>query len=1009
MGKLRSSESEKAFSVRFLRKTSNVVRRSLAACVVMIALCLCAGTAMAGPTEQCTALFQRGNQYYSHGDYPKAVDFLQRAAQLAEGAFGPDHPNVSIIYNALANAYLAQGRYAEAEPFLQRALQIREHNLGPNHPDLVPILNNTALMFDNQSRYGEAEALYQRILAIQQAAAGPDHPSVAISLGNLANLYQHQGRYSEAEASYQRALAILEKAFGPDSPNLTFIIDNLAALYGNEDRHEDATRLLLRSLAIKEKALGPDNPAIGLILNNIAMLYDRDGRYADAETLYRRVLAISEKSRNDASVGAALNNLAAFYRARNRIDEAEPLYQRALTIQQKAHGPNHPDVATVLSNLAFLYDRQGRTADAEQLYRRSLSIDENTLGPDSAAVASDTYALALLYDHLGRGAEAEPLFQRALAIREKAALYNPGEIALSLGGLAGFYDGQGRFADGLAAARRAVAIWTQIGATASDPNSGGNGSNQRAMKEFLPELIRLLFQAHSNGGTLPPQIIDEAFRAAQSARGLETAQALAGMTARYASGSDALAMLIREQQDLASRSQAVNAALIKALAQPPNQRSAAGEATLRNEQKTVDAKLKADDDRLHREFPRFVELSQAQPVGVADIQRVLGGDESFIAFTLADKDSYLFVIGKDAASFFKLDLTRAQAAATVQALRTELVDDTPFEPGKAHEFYQKLLGPADRAIADAKNLIIVPDGALESFPFSVLVTAQPQSSEAKADNTQRVAWLIRRQALTMLPAASSLVSLRRFPETRRPSDPFAGFGDPDFHGAGATRGVDTMSLYKGSEAVADRLRGLPSLPETAGELRAEAKLLGAADSSLHLGDNANVTTVKSLDLSNTRVIAFATHAGVAGEIAGVGEPALVLTPPARPAPGDDGLLRASQVSQLKLNADFVILSACNTAAPDGTPGAEGLSGLAKAFFYAGARSLLVSHWEVQSDPTVKLTTGLIRALAADASIGRAEALRRSMLAMIDHPQSPDDSHPIAWAPFILAGEGGANR
>lgn len=185
-------------------------------------------------------------------------------------------------------------------------------------------------------------------------------------------------------------------------------------------------------------------------------------------------------------------------------------------------------------------------------------------------------------------------------------------------------------------------------------------------------------------------------------------------------------------------------------------------------------------------------------------------------------------------------------------------------------------------------------------------------------------------------------------------------------------------------------------------------MLGAPETSLHLGADASVTTVKSLDLSSTRVIAFATHAGVAGELAEVNEPMLVLTPPAHPTPDDDGLLRASQVSQLKLNADFVILSACNTAASDGTPGAEGLSGLAKAFFYAGARSLLVSHWEVQSEPTVKLTTGLIHALTADPSIGRAEALRRSMLAMIDSA-SNSENHPIAWAPFVLAGEGGAGR
>src|SRR5262249_57116814 len=132
-----------------------------------------------------------------------------------------------------------------------------------------------------------------------------------------------------------------------------------------------------------------------------------------------------------------------------------------------------------------------------------------------------------------------------------------------------------------------------------------------------------------------------------------------------------------------------------------------------------------------------------------------------------------------------------------------------------------------------------------------------------------------------------------------------------------------------------------------------------------------------------RVGRFCTTGGRCGEPRRRHRAGLVLTPPARPTLDDDGLLRASQVAQLKLNADFVILSACNTAASDGTPGAEGLSGLAKAFFYAGALSLLVSHWEVQSEPTVKLTTGLIRALTIDPSIGPSEALRRSILATID--------------------------
>jgi len=161
------------------------------------------------------------------------------------------------------------------------------------------------------------------------------------------------------------------------------------------------------------------------------------------------------------------------------------------------------------------------------------------------------------------------------------------------------------------------------------------------------------------------------------------------------------------------------------------------------------------------------------------------------------------------------------------------------------------------------------------------------------------------------------------------------------------------------------------------------------------------------------VIAFATHGLVAGDFAGLAEPALVLTPPMKPTPTDDGLLTASEVAGLDLDADWVILSACNTAAGD-RPGAEGLSGLARAFFHAGSRALLVSHWSVPSEAATALTVFSAQALAADPGIGRAEALRRAMLRGMngEHPDGrslPRQAHPIFWAPFVNVGEGGAGR
>ena len=160
-----------------------------------------------------------------------------------------------------------------------------------------------------------------------------------------------------------------------------------------------------------------------------------------------------------------------------------------------------------------------------------------------------------------------------------------------------------------------------------------------------------------------------------------------------------------------------------------------------------------------------------------------------------------------------------------------------------------------------------------------------------------------------------------------------------------------------------------------------------------------------MDLTQVRVLAFATHGLVAGDIERLGEPALVLTPPAEGTAEDDGLLTASEVATLRLDADWVVLSACNTAAPDGEPGAGGLSGLARAFFYAGARALLVSHWPVVSQAAAALTTGTVRQLEANPAIGRAEALRRAMLALAGDRARPYSAHPLFWAPFTVVGEG----
>ena len=185
-----------------------------------------------------------------------------------------------------------------------------------------------------------------------------------------------------------------------------------------------------------------------------------------------------------------------------------------------------------------------------------------------------------------------------------------------------------------------------------------------------------------------------------------------------------------------------------------------------------------------------------------------------------------------------------------------------------------------------------------------------------------------------------------------------------------------------------------------------AASVGATEADIILGPKATETRVKQTRLEDYRIIYFATHGLLAGEVAKLAklnaEPALVLSLPDNPTPFDDGLLTASEAAQLKLNADWVVLSACNTAAGDGS-GAEALSGLASAFFYAGGRSLLVSHWQAEVDSSAQLMIGTFAALAADPNLSHGEALQKAMLAMIDDPTRPW-AKPKFWAPFVVVGE-----
>ncbi len=538
----------------------------------------------------------------------------------------------------------------------------------------------------------------------------------------------------------------------------------------------------------------------------------------------------------------------------------------------------------------------------------------------------------------------------------------------------------------------------------------------------------------------------EAFEAAQWAIASDAADALAKVSARFAQGDDAIGRLAEEREALITRRDRLEHEIERLYALDDEASRQRREAARGEYDQTLD-RLRTVDAEIEARFPAYSELTSPQALTVEETQGLLREDEGLLLVLVNPEAAYVWALTRDRVEWARSEsLGQDEMAAAVARLRASLTTaaargqpyidpsllqdqtDTAFDRAEAHRIYSELIAPVEDVFRGRSTLITVTSGDLSALPLALLPTEAPQGRDDSAADLAATPWLIDRYALAALPSVSSLTALRCHlvsdpalrspgcaPAPAGPAAPRAAagerielvaFGAPVLagHAVGAARGAPPAGDLMGDGPLADveRLRALPALPGSRAEL--EALQSRYPRSLVRMGEAATETAVRQTDreaLSRARFVVFSTHGLLAGS--DQAEPGLVLTPPSIGTAEDDGYLSASEAAELRLSADFVVLSACNTAASDGQPGGEGLSGLARAFFYAGARSLVVSHWEVSDAATTELMTRTFAALD-DADIGeRARALREGMRAVRDNPRW---AHPAYWAPFTLVGEPG---
>jgi CHAT domain-containing protein/tetratricopeptide (TPR) repeat protein len=920
-----------------------------------------------------------GPEHWRVADARIALEGVERLARL-----GPaDRRRLQEAFGLTLQAVdlMRQGRVRAATPLAEKATQTIGQLLGERQPAHANGLNLLAGLYQAQGDYARAEALFRRALAITRQAVGQRHPAYALCLNNLGGLYQVQGEYARAEALFQQALAVRRATLGERHADYGTSLNNLAGVYDTLGEYGRAERLYRQALEITRQTRGEGHPEYARTLSNLATLSTTLGEYDRAEPLLRQVQEIRRKELGEhhPDYASSLINLGQLYRARGQNGRAERLYRQALGIIKQARPERHSEYVRILNNLARLYDAQGDDARAEPLYRQAIA--------------------ALCRDEEGPPVEVEQL--TAADVRPVAGAVTP---LANYCGFVGHRLGSHPTVAQLRAADHAFALALAV--------------RERVRQEVLEEDASKLAQGTHAADLVPRRIVlcQQLFSAEGQAADLEAALATAeqgsarvfleqlGRARALAVGG--VSPQFRDQEaGLRRQLRVIEVYLAREQAKPAAQRDPDKVGQLLDDQKRVEARLAELIRQMEREYPWYAALKYPRPCSLAEARACLAPTEVALLFVPGYEQSCVVLVEARPAEG---DRARGLAVYPLPA-GDEIADgiscladrETLGLMGKARatgkQAYELLLAPLKERMR-GKDLVIVPGGPLGYVPFEALV--------------EDGRFLIERHRVRYAPSLTALHLIRLWEATRPlPTRPLWALGDPVYDPKDV-RLQDRSAVDKPDRDAAQEIGRREDRPEadfrrlvhSGAEVEAIARLLEAPADSVLTGPRALEAAVKEAStsgaLAKARFVHFAAH-GVLG-LDRYQQPALVLSLVGndgdRDAEGgvNDGFLRLDEVTRLRLNADLVVLSACRTGRGRRYAG-EGVTGLARAFLYAGSRGVVCSLWSVDDRETAALMTQLYGGLKGGKPA--ADALRAAKLAMIRAGKPP-----VYWAPFVLIGE-----
>lgn len=887
-----------------------------------------------------------------NGEYNEALRISRLAVRIAEQM--DDRVRMAHAWCDLGAILARRNPPKEALPHLQRSLALFEE--AGDKKGQARAFTWLAVASSTDTRFEAAIDYYQKGLALSEEIG--DEKSIASIWNGMGNSYHYLGRYELSLQLFQKARALSEKI--GDKDTLHNALNNIGFHYTNIGNYSAGLDYLHKSLKIVEElGTGADRRSLAYKLQNIGLIYRRQGRHDQALIYARRSLELFETIDDKFGIANLQNNIGVIYKSQERYDEALEWFRKAHKNNEEVKAI--PGVARTLNNIGDSYRLQGHYAEALEALKQGLQLREQI---------ADRGGITLSLNNLGRLYEDQGKYAEMLEVAERAE-----SVAKQINDREGIWTAQERIGRALfALGQPDEARKYFLGAIATVESlrrevAGGEQQQQSFLENRLSPWLGMIDLLVSE------KQYSEALTFAEQSKArvlLDTLQAGRANTRQSWTKEEQQA-----EEQFRQRLVSLNSKLTSEM------RRAKPDATRVAELKAeVDkARLEFEDfeTRLYSTYPDMrVRRGEAPIIRNEELNALLpDASRAVLEYVVGEKQTYLFVATKGIVEanvrVYTLPIKRDELVKQTEGFREQLAGRDLAFRASAVKLYDLLVKPAETQLRGKSNLIIAPDNTLWDLPFQALLNGSNR-------------FLIEDAAITYAP---SLTVLREMTKRRRASDAgpasLLALGNP----AVGNETIERTALVR-------RDGKLEPLPEAEQEVKALGRLYGASRSKIYIGADAREDRVKS-EASRAKILHFATH-GILNNVS----PMYSHLALAEGGAGEDGLLEAWELMQLDLQADLVVLSACETAR--GRIGAgEGMIGFSWAMFMAGVPSIVVSQWKVESAGTRDLMVDFHRGLLNTKSKPtKTEALRQASLKLMKNPET---SHPFYWAGFVLVGDG----